>query len=212
MWTSLTTFSPAFQPPGFAPSLAHFPKITSLSIFIYRVAVVQLLRLVRLFATPWTAAQASLSSTIFWSLLRFMSTESMMPSIHLIICCPFLLLPSIFPSIKVFSSELAVDVRSPRISATGSGRLEGSGLISSMPWMNAQCPCFHSQPSFTKNKGLQMLLIYLSLDPSLFFKWNQTLPVRSVFPKYCIRMGGCLSKTCGSVAETTFKTFFNPQF
>ena len=50
----------------------------------------------------WTAAQGSLSFTIFWSLLRFMSTESMMPSIHLILCHPFLLLPSILPSIGSF--------------------------------------------------------------------------------------------------------------
>ena len=62
-----------------------------------------------LFATPWAAAhQASLSFTIPWSLLKLMSTESMMPSNYLILCCPFILLPSIFPSIRVFSNELAL--------------------------------------------------------------------------------------------------------
>ena len=66
---------------------------------------VQLLRHVRLFATPWTAAcQASLSITHSWNLLRLMTTESVMPSNHLILCRPLLLLPSILPSIIVFSN------------------------------------------------------------------------------------------------------------
>ena len=68
------------------------------------VAVVQSLSHVQLFATPWTAThQASLSFTNSWSLLKLMSIESMMPSNHLILCCLFLPLPSIFPSIRVFS-------------------------------------------------------------------------------------------------------------
>ena len=63
-------------------------------------------------AAPWTAArQASLSFTISQRLLKLMSIESMMLSNHLILCCPLLLLPSIFPSIKVFSSELALCIR-----------------------------------------------------------------------------------------------------
>ena len=69
--------------------------------------VVQSLSRVRLFATPWTAAHdASLSSTVSRSLLKLMSAESVMPSNHLIFCHPLLLLPSIFPSIRVFSNEL----------------------------------------------------------------------------------------------------------
>ena len=65
--------------------------------------------------TPWTAAcQASLSFASSWSLLKLMSTESVMPSNHLILCCPLLLLPSIFPSIRVFSSELALCIRWPK--------------------------------------------------------------------------------------------------
>ena len=68
--------------------------------------VVQLLSRVQLFATPWTAAhQASLSFAISWSLLKLMSIESVMPSKHLILCRPLLLLPSIFPSIRVFTIE-----------------------------------------------------------------------------------------------------------
>ena len=67
---------------------------------------VQSLSSVWLFATPWTAArQASLSITKSQSLLKLMSTESVMPSNHLILCCPLLLLPSIFPSIRDFSDE-----------------------------------------------------------------------------------------------------------
>ena len=67
---------------------------------------------VLLFETPWTAArQASLSLTISWSLPKFMSTASAMPSNHLILYCPLLLLPSVFPSIRFFSNELAVHIR-----------------------------------------------------------------------------------------------------
>ena len=60
------------------------------------------------------AQQAPLYFTISWSLLKFMSTESVMPSNHLILCCPLLLLPSIFPSIKVFSSESTLHIRWPK--------------------------------------------------------------------------------------------------
>ena len=70
---------------------------------------------VRLFATPWTAAhQASLSITNSWSLLKLMSTESVMPSNHLILCCPLLLLSSIFPCISVFSNESVLRIRWPK--------------------------------------------------------------------------------------------------
>ena len=77
--------------------------------------LVQLLSHVRLFMTPWIAAhQASLSITNSQSLLKLMSIESVMPSNHLILCCPLLLLPSIFPSIRVFSNELALRVKWPK--------------------------------------------------------------------------------------------------
>ena len=70
---------------------------------------------VRLFATPWTTAcQASLSITNSWSLLKLMSIELMMPSNHLILCHPFLLLPSIFPSIRVFSNKSVLSNRWPK--------------------------------------------------------------------------------------------------
>ena len=70
---------------------------------------------VQLFATPWTAAhQASLSFTNSWNLLKLMSSESVMSSNYLILCCPLLLLPSIFPSIRLFSNQLAVCIRWPK--------------------------------------------------------------------------------------------------
>ena len=77
--------------------------------------VVQLLSHVQLFVTPWKAArQASLSFTISWSLLKLISTESVMQSNRLIICHPLLLLPSIFPSIRLFSNESAFPIRWPK--------------------------------------------------------------------------------------------------
>ena len=83
---------------------------------------VQSLSRVRLFATPWTVAhQASLSITNSWSLLRFMSIESVMPSNHLILCCPLLLLPSIFPRIRIFSNQSALHIRWPKYLNFSSG-------------------------------------------------------------------------------------------
>ena len=77
--------------------------------------VVQLLSHVRLFVTSWTVAlQASLSFTISRSLLRLMSTEMVMPSDHLNLCPPLLLLPSVFPNIRVFSNESALGIRWPK--------------------------------------------------------------------------------------------------
>ena len=65
--------------------------------------------------TPWTTAhQASLSFTISWSLLKLMSVESVTPSYHLVLCRSFLLLPSVFPSIRVISNELALCIRWPK--------------------------------------------------------------------------------------------------
>ena len=76
---------------------------------------VQLLSCVRLFATPWTAAhQASLSITHCQSLLKLMFIDSVMPANHLILCHSLLLLPSIFPSIRVFSNESVLPIRWPK--------------------------------------------------------------------------------------------------
>ena len=102
---------------------------------------IQSLSHVRLFVTPWTAAhQAFLSITNSWSLLKLIPTESMMPSNHLILCHPFLLLPSSFPSIKVFSNESALRIRWPKywsFSFNISPSNEYSGLISfRMDWLD----------------------------------------------------------------------------
>ena len=79
------------------------------------IIVVQWLSRVQLFATPWSAAhQTSPSFTISWSLLKPMSVESVMPSNHLILCRPLLLLPPIFPNIRVFSSESVFHIRWPK--------------------------------------------------------------------------------------------------
>ena len=73
---------------------------------------VQMLSCVQLFVTPWTVAhQASLSITNSWGLLKLMTIKSVMPSNHLILCHPILLLPSIFPSIRVFSNESVLLIR-----------------------------------------------------------------------------------------------------
>ena len=102
---------------------------------------VQLLSRVQLFATPWTAArQASLSITNSWSLLKHISIESVMPSNHLILCHPLLLLPSTFPSIRVFSNESVLHIRWPKYGSFGfsiSPSNEYSGLISfGMDWLD----------------------------------------------------------------------------
>ena len=102
---------------------------------------VQSLSPVRLFATPRTAAhQASLTITNSWSLLKLMSIGSVMPSNHLILCCPLLLLPPVFPSIRVFSSESVVCIRWPKywsFSFSISPFSEYSGLISfRMDWLD----------------------------------------------------------------------------
>ena len=104
---------------------------------------VQLLSRVWLFVTPWTAAhQASLSITNSQSLFRLMSIKSVMPSNHLILCRPLLLLLSIFPSIKVFSNESVLRIRWPKyrsfsLSLSISPSSEYSGLISfRMDWLD----------------------------------------------------------------------------
>ena len=91
------------------------PTITNFSSPWQLFSSVQLLSRVQLFATPWVAAyQASLSITNSWSSLKLMSIESVMPSSHLILCCPLLLLPPIPPSIKVFSNESTLHMRWPK--------------------------------------------------------------------------------------------------
>ena len=108
---------------------------------LYLFSSVQSLSRVRLFATPWTAAcQAFLSITNSWSPPKPMSVELVMPSNHLILCRPLFLLPSIFPSIKVFSNESALHIRWPKywsFSFNISPSNEHPGLISfRMDWLD----------------------------------------------------------------------------
>ena len=110
-------------------------------VCMYMFSSVQSLRRVRHFGTPWTAAcQASLSINNSRSLLKLMSIESVMPSSHLIFRRPLLLMPSIFPSIRVFGSESVLRIRWPKywsFSFTISPSNEYSGLISfMMDWLD----------------------------------------------------------------------------
>ena len=110
----------------------HLERLTELKHFTYEsVLVVQSLSHVQFFVTSWTAAhQAHLSFSISWTLLKFMSIEPVMPYNHFILCCP-LLLPSIYPSIRVFSNELALPIRRSKYwSFSVSPSNEYSGLIS----------------------------------------------------------------------------------
>ena len=108
----------AFSSSGDLPNSEIKPESTSMQQILYHWAtflVVQLFSHVQLFATPWIAAhQASLYFTFSHSLLKLMSIELVMPSNHLILCHPILLLPSTFPSIRVFSNKSALSIRWPK--------------------------------------------------------------------------------------------------
>ena len=111
------------------------------SLGFQAISLVQLLSCVQLFATPWTAArQSSLSTTNSQTLLKFMSIELVMPSNHLILCHPLLLLHSIFPSIRVYPSESVLHIRWPKywnFSFSISPSNEYSALIPfRMDWLN----------------------------------------------------------------------------
>ena len=131
---------PIDSPQTLHPALSVF--LITLSLLIdFCLSSVQLLNCVQLFVTPWTAArQASLSITNSWSLLKLMSTASVMPSNHLILCCPLLLLLSIFSSIRIFSNESVLCIRWPKYWSFRfiiSPSNEYSGLISfRMDWLD----------------------------------------------------------------------------
>ena len=143
---------------------------------------VQSLSRVRLFATPWTAAhQASLPITNSQSLLKLMSIESVMPSNHLVFCCPLLLLPSIFPSVRVFSNVSVLHIRWPKYwSFSFSIRLsnEYSGLISSRrDWLDlfaAQETLKESSPTpqFKSINSSALSFLYSSTLMSIHDYWK----------------------------------------
>ena len=127
---------------------------------------------VQLFATPWTAArQASLSITNSQSLLKLTSIESVMPSNHLILCCPLLLLPLIFPSIRVFSNESVLHIKWPKYWA--------SALASILP-MNSQdwSPLGLTGLNTLQSKGLLRVFsntIVQKYSSALTFPYGPTL-------------------------------------
>ena len=128
---------------------------------LYLLIVIQWLSRVWLLVTPWTAScQASLSITISQSLLKLMSIESVMPSNHLI-CRPLLLLPSIFPSIRVFSTESALCIRWQRI-----------GTSASVLPMNIQCwfPLRMTDLISLLSRGLSRVLQHHSLKASILWR------------------------------------------
>ena len=112
----------------------------AVTVLLYLINSVQLLSCVQFFVTPWTAAyQASLFTTNSWGLFKFMSVESVMPSNHLILC-HWLLLPSVFLSIRIFSSESTLSIRWPKYwncTFNISPSNEHPGLISfRMDWLD----------------------------------------------------------------------------
>ena len=130
---------------------------------LVQLSLVQSLSRIQLFVTPWTAAhQASLSITISWNLLKLMSIESVMPSSHLILCHPLLLLPSIFPSIRVFSTESVLHIRWPKywnFNFSISPSNEYSGLISfRMDWFD-----------LLQSKGLSRVFSSITVQKHQYF-------------------------------------------
>ena len=127
----------------------------------------------RLFVTPWTAAwQASLSITKFWSLPKLMSTELVMPSNHLILCCSLLLLPSIFPRIRVFSNESALHIWWPKywsFSFNISPSNEHPAVISFDGLVGSPCSPRDSQepPPTPQFKSINSLVLSFLYSPSL---------------------------------------------
>ena len=132
----MVLLAPSLHLPDMSPTSKRpsFMVVVHLNPEMGEFSSVQLLSHVQLFATPWTAAhQASLSTTNLRSLLKLVSIESVMPSNHLVFCHSLLLLPSIFPSIRVFSNESVLLIRWPKywsFSFSISSSNEYSGLIS----------------------------------------------------------------------------------
>ena len=135
----------------------------------YIFSSVQSLSCVQLFVTPWTAArQASLSITNSQSLLKLLSIESTMSSNHLIFCPPLLLLPSIFPSIRVFSNKSVLHIRWPKywsFSFSISPSNEYSGLIS-LGW---------TRWIFLQSKGLSRVFSNTTVQKHQFFSSQLSL-------------------------------------
>ena len=159
-----------------------------ISTILFLLNSVQSLSRVRLFATPWTAArQASLSITNSWSSLKLMSIESVMPSSHLILCHPLLLLPPIPPSIRVFSNESILCMRWPKywcFSLSISPSSEHPGLVSfRMDWLD-----------LLESKGLSRVFSSTTVQKHQFF---------SAQPSSQSRLVGILMR-CNDVMRVIF--------
>ena len=147
-------------------SVSHWATKEALGYDSGQVSSFQSLSHIQLFVTPWTAAhQASLSITNSRSLLKLMSIESVMPSNHLILCHPLLLLPSIFPSIQVFSNGSALRIRWPKywsFSFSISPSNEYSGLIDSSVLSFLYSPTLTSIHDHWKNHSLWLDILLLT--------------------------------------------------
>ena len=146
----------------------YFTQVKAGQQIIIHYYSVQLLSHVGLFVTPWTTArQASMSITNSQSLLKFMSMELVMPSNHLILCCPLLLPPSIVPSIRVFSNQSVLPIRWPKywsFSFNISPSTEYSGLISfKIGLISLQCKGLSRVFSNTTVQKHQFFSVQLSL-------------------------------------------------
>ena len=162
---------------------------------------VQSLSRVRLFATAWTAAcQASLSFTNSQSLLKLMSIESVMPSNHLILCHPLLLLPSTFPSIRLFSNESVLHIRWPKywsFSFNISTSNEYSGLITfRMDWLDL----------LAVQGTLKSLLQHHSSKASIL--WHSAFFIVQLSPPY-MTTGKTIALTTRAFGSNVMSLLFN---
>ena len=167
------------------------------------IVVVQLLSHVHLSATPWTAARQASLSTISWSLLKFMSVELLMPSNHLILCCPPLVLSSIIPSIRVFpkswlfvsggqstgASASASISPSNEYSGIISFRIENRLYASLIIWKGLSCKLSHVPLIATLRRSYFNSFYFPSINPYVFLKLfiglEKVITTSSVRDLYC---------------------------
>ena len=166
--------------------------LSSLTTILFLVIVIHSLTCAQFFVTPWTAAcQVSLPFTNSQNLLKLMSTELMMPSNHFTLCCPILLLPRIFPSIRVFSNESALFIRWPKnwsfsISPSNdySELIRLTGFISLLP--KGLLRVFSSSKSENINSSV-LSLLYGPTFPSIHDYWkNHSWLYKSLSAKRCL--------------------------
>ena len=171
------------------------------------IGSVQLLSRVRLFATPWTTAhQASLSITNSQSLLKLISIESLMPSNHFILSCPLLLLPSIFPSIRVFSKEPALCIRWQKhwnfsFSISPSNEHQDWSPLGWTGWISFQSNDSQESSPTPQFKSINFLALSFLYSPTLIYpymttgktialtRWTFVGNVSAIFKKYAVKFG-----------------------